>query len=212
MTTFTEPGSKGHVFLVEDDDQVRESLVSMLTFLQYRVHAYANAQDFLDANLMAGPAVIVCDMRMPGMSGVELQDQLFRRKRVLPMVFISGESTPPQIIQALKQGAVDFLLKPFDREDLLKAIASGIERDQQTMAQMHQRVVTEAGLKKLSPRERSVFQLLSEGANNAEIQQALGISLPTAKQYKSEVMSKLGLQSLSELIRLSKLMTSGKAP
>lgn len=204
--------NKGYVFLIEDDVHVRESLATMLRFLNYRVHAYASAQAYLQEDLMAGPAVIVCDMRMPGMTGVQLQQHLLARKRMLPMVFISGESTSSQIIQALKQGAVDFLLKPFEREDLLRAIAEGLERDQRAIVQMHKRSVFDAGLQKLSPRERSVFELLSEGANNAEIQQALGIALPTAKQYKSEVMSKLGLKSLSELIRLHRQMASDNTP
>ena len=199
--------NKGHVFLIEDDENVRESLASMLRFLNYRVHDYASAEAYLHDDLIAGPAVIVCDMRMPGLSGVQLQERLMNRSRTLPIVFISGESTQPQIIQALKQGAFDFLLKPFDREDLLRAVANGIQKDEQTIAQMHRRSVFDAGLSKLTPRERSVFELLSGGANNAEIMEALGISLPTTKQYKSEVMSKLGLKSLSELIRLHRQIT-----
>lgn len=202
MNPSTTPQTQGHVFLIEDDDNVRESISSMLTFLNYRVHAYVDAEAYLRDPLIAGPAVIVCDMRMPGMSGVQLQQRLSARSRALPMIFISGESMQSQIIQAFRQGAVEFLLKPFDREDLLSAIAKGIRSDEEAIVQMQRRAAFNVGLEKLSPRERSVFELLSGGASNAEIQQALGISLPTAKQYKSEVMRKLNLSSLSELIRL----------
>lgn len=177
-TTHELLNNKGHVFLIEDDDSVRESIASMLRFLNYRVHVYVTAEDYLNDELIAGPAVIICDMRFPGMSGVQLQEKLKARSRSLPMIFISGESTQPQVIQAFKQGAVDFLLKPFAREDLLRAVAQAIQIDEQAMARLHRQSVFEAGLSKLSPRERSVFELLSGGANNAEIQQALGISLP----------------------------------
>jgi len=202
---------KGHVFLIEDDESVRESIASMLHFLNYRVHEYASAESFLMDELLAGPGVIVCDMRMSGMSGVQLQELLIIKQVTLPIIFISGESTQQQIIKSFKQGAFDFLLKPFDREDLLSAVVKGIMQDEQRMILLQSFSIFEASLSKLSPRERSVYELLTGGANNSEITQTLGISLPTAKQYKSEVMRKLGLKSLSELLSFHREMKSKTA-
>ena len=202
---------KGHVFLIEDDESVREIIASMLHFLNYRVHEYASAESFLMDELLAGPGVIVCDMRMSGMSGVQLQELLIIKQVTLPIIFISGESTQQQIIKSFKQGAFDFLLKPFDREDLLSAVVKGIMQDEQRMILLQSFSIFEASLSKLSPRERSVYELLTGGANNSEITQTLGISLPTAKQYKSEVMRKLGLKSLSELLSFHREMKSKTA-
>ena len=202
---------KGHVFLIEDDESARESIASMLHFLNYRVHEYASAESFLMDELLAGPGVIVCDMRMSGMSGVQLQELLIIKQVTLPIIFISGESTQQQIIKSFKQGAFDFLLKPFDREDLLSAVVKGIMQDEQRMILLQSFSIFEASLSKLSPRERSVYELLTSGANNSEITQTLGISLPTAKQYKSEVMRKLGLKSLSELLSFHRGMKSKTA-
>ena len=141
-------------------------------------------------------------MRMPNMSGVDLQAHLIQQGRQIPIIFISGESTLAQSITAMKQGAIEFLLKPFDREHLLAAVARGIEIDTQYMQEFLRQQELEEGLKSLSPREVAVFELLSQGYNNAEIVETLDISLPTAKQYKSEVMRKLNLRSLAQLIAL----------
>lgn len=120
------------------------------------------------------------------------------------MVIISGESTDQQIITALKNGAIDFLLKPFARENLLAAVAKGIEMDSTAMQKVIRVSEFNEKLKILSPRERQVFELLSQGLSNKELMESLDISLPTVKQYKSEVMYKLRLRSLAELIALNK--------
>lgn len=196
------PNDTKHIFLIDDDDSIRESLKTMLDFLGYHVHSYASALDFLGASMHYGPAVIITDMRMPGMSGVELQEELLRRGRSIPIIFISGQSTLPQSIQAMKQGAIEFLIKPFEREQLLTAVADGLERDAVAMRNYVLQSNLERSLNMLTPRERTVFELLALGSNNAQIQEQLQISLPTVKQYKSEVMRKLNLSSLSELIAL----------
>jgi FixJ family two-component response regulator len=139
---------------------------------------------------------------MPDMSGVELQAELVQRGRAIPIIFISGESTVQQTVTAMKQGAIEFLVKPFERDELLSAVIRGLEQDTLHMHQYVEKKTLEEGLKTLAPREREVFELLSLGLNNAEIQEKLQISLPTTKQYKSEVMRKLNLRSLSQLIAL----------
>jgi FixJ family two-component response regulator len=191
-----------HIFLIDDDDSMRLVLKNMLEFLGFQVHAFSSAIDFLSISMQAAPAVIITDMRMPDMTGVELQAELLRRGRQIPIIFISGESTLPQTISAMKQGAIEFLLKPFERDQLLAAVVNGLEQDAAFMRSYIDQASLAQGLKGLAPREREVFELLALGFNNAQIQERLQISLPTAKQYKSEVMRKLNLSSLAQLIAL----------
>jgi FixJ family two-component response regulator len=191
-----------YIFLIEDDDSMRKALSGMLEFVGYQVTAFSSASAFLKTSIQVAPAVIITDMRMPDMSGVELQAELVQRGRSIPIIFISGESTVQQTVTAMKQGAIEFLVKPFERDELLSAVIRGLEQDALNMHQYVEQKTLEEGLKTLAPREREVFELLSLGLNNAEIQEKLQISLPTTKQYKSEVMRKLNLRSLSQLIAL----------
>jgi FixJ family two-component response regulator len=191
-----------HIFLIDDDESMRTVLTGMLEFLGFQVHVYASAIEFLKVSMQAAPAVIITDMQMPDMSGVELQAELLKRGRQIPIIFISGESTLPQTISAMKQGAIEFLLKPFERDQLLSAVVRGLEQDVAYMRSYVVQTTLAEGLKGLSPREREVFELLAIGFNNLQIQEKLNISLPTAKQYKSEVMRKLNLSSLAHLMAL----------
>lgn len=191
-----------HIFLIDDDESMRTVLKGMLEFLGFQVHVYESAIEFLKVSMQAAPAVIITDMQMPDMSGVELQAELLKRGRQIPIIFISGESTLPQTISAMKQGAIEFLLKPFERDQLLSAVVRGLEQDVAYMRAYVVKTTLDEGLKGLSPREREVFELLAIGFNNLQIQEKMNISLPTAKQYKSEVMRKLNLRSLAHLIAL----------
>ncbi len=193
----------GHVYLVEDNESLRANLRDLLVFAGYRVREWSNAQDFLNDLPNDAPAVVVSDMLMPGMSGVEMHKDLIQRGRMMPVIYISGESSVPQSIEAMKLGALDFLVKPFSREELLRGVAQGIEKDTQLMRSMIEKSRFNESLRQLSPRECQVHTLLLKGMNNAEIMTQLHISLPTAKQYKSEVMRKLGVRSLAQLIELS---------
>lgn len=197
--------NSSHVVLLEDDDFLRVDLHSLLTLGGYVVHAFSNAVDFLNSPFHFAPAVIVSDMRMPGISGVNLQSALVEIGRVIPFIFISGESTEYQIIQGMKQGAIDFLIKPFNSEDLFTAINKGIEVDREYVREIVFRKNLDTSLGKLSPRETQVYELLKKGYSNTELAQTLGISIETAKQYKQEVMRKLELKSLSELMKFASL-------
>lgn len=196
--------TSGYVFLIEDDDALRDSIADLLRFAGYTVAVWPHPQGFLEAIPQVAPAVLVTDMRMPLMSGVELHSELIQRGRTIPVIYISGESSVPQTIRAMKQGAFEFLVKPFGREDLLRAIAAALERDRQQMQALIRRTRADTARSQLSPRETQVHDLLLQGFGNREIMETLGISLPTTKQYKSEVMRKLGVRSLSELISLSR--------
>jgi len=193
----------GTVFLIEDDTDLRESIREILLFVGYRVHPYSDPEEFLKHPRDVIPAVIVTDVRMPSMSGVELQTKLLAEGRKIPFVFISGESTVTQSVVAMKQGALEFLVKPFSRESLLTAVSKAIELDTQQMHVLVRQSEFAQKLAALSPRERQVFGLLAKGYSNTELVDELGVALSTVKEYKSEMMYKLRLRSLSELIALS---------
>lgn len=194
---------KSHVFVIDDDDGLRNSVGDLLAFAGYSVRTWREPEKFLSELPHVAPAVVVTDMRMPGLTGLDLHQALLERGRSMPVVYISGESSVHQSISAMKLGASDFLIKPFTREDLLKAVAAGIEKDRHQMRQMIEQTRFETALTHLTPREREVYGLLCRGYSNVEIVDELGISLPTAKQYKSMVMRKLGVRSLSQLLQLS---------
>lgn len=196
-------GQVGHVDVVEDDDVLRNTVNDLLSFAGYRVRTWRDAESFLDNLPQTAPAVVITDMRMPGRSGLELHSEMLQRGRSMPVIYISGESTVPQTITAMKLGPVDFLVKPFSREDLLKAVAIGMEKDRNQMRLMIEQARFDESLEHLSRREREVLGLLIKGFKNAEIMDALNISLPTTKQYKSTLMRKLGVRSLSQLMQLS---------
>jgi FixJ family two-component response regulator len=195
--------NKKYIFLVEDDDGYRSDLERALQFCGYTVFSYANPENFLAEFKPLVPAVLVTDMRMPKLSGVQLQAELIDKGHKIPIIFISGESSDKQIVEAFKNGAFDFLLKPFSREEFLSAVARGIERDSIAMQELIHRARLDEALKTLSPRELQVFKLLVKGYGNKELVNALGISLSTVKEYKSEVMYKLRLRSLAELISMA---------
>ena len=185
------------IYLIEDDVSQRESIESILKFKGCAVKSFKNANDFLALNDIKRPAILVSDIHLPDQSGVDLHKELLRRNIDLPVIFISGESTIQQSVDAMKQGAIEFLVKPFDINDLLNAI------DKSTHVEL-KKINLNLLLKRLSPRENEVYQLLLEGLNNSELMVKLSLSLPTIKQYKSEVMRKLEVKTLFELIGLSK--------
>ena len=184
------------IFLIEDDYSQRESIQSFLGFKGYDIQSFKSAEEFLGLPQIPRPSILITDMRLPHSSGVEFHKQLTKLGLDIPIIFISGESSIQQSIDAMKQGAIDFLVKPFDIKDLTNAVEKAIYIELKKVNLM-------ALLKNLSPRENQVYELLLQGLNNSELMEKMNISLPTVKQYKSEVMRKLGTKSLSELINLS---------
>ena len=184
------------IFLIEDDHSQRESIQSFLGFKGYDIQSFKSAEEFLGLPQIPRPSILITDMRLPHSSGVELHKQLTKLGLDIPIIFISGESSIQQSIDAMKQGAIDFLVKPFDTKDLTNAVEKAIYIELKKVNLM-------ALLKNLSPRENQLYELLLQGLNNSELMGKMNISLPTVKQYKSEVMRKLGTKSLSELINLS---------
>lgn len=196
---------KGLVHVVDDDLHLRNSMADLLRFAGYAVSTWPHAQGFLEGVRWSDdPAVVVTDMRMPGLSGLDLHQTLLQRGRPLPVIYVSGESSVQQSIAAMKLGAVDFLIKPFTAQDLLAAIEKGLARDREWIEAETLRALREARLETLTRREREVFDLLLKGCNNTEIMQAMNLSLPTTKQHKGAVMKKLEVSSLAQLIEWAK--------
>lgn len=193
---------QNHVFVLEDDAPLRASLKDLLTGAGYIVRSWSDAESFLECVPDLAPAVILTDMRMPVISGVQMHNALLARGYELPVIYISGESSLQEGVDAMKLGAVEFLLKPFGRAALLDAVARGLvqHRAQRSKARDNERIAQAMTL--LTPREQEVMLLMLKGYSNLELINTLGISLPTAKQYKTAVMRKLGVRTLSQLMSL----------
>lgn len=197
--THALPPSKGHVYLVDDDPSVRTSLARMLDYMGFAVEAYAGPAEFLKNSLPVAPAVLVLDMRMPGYTGLQLQQDMARLGRHTPIVFMSGESQPQEIIDALTAGACHFLLKPFNMDDLLREIYKAMAHDRERLERYRDDVDARLRYALLTPRERDVCQMVIKGLMNKEIAEHFDCSLKTIKVHRARVMDKMGAGSLLEL-------------
>ena len=198
----------GHIYIIDDDASMRSSLSRMLESYGYSTEVYESAEDFIQQSIPVSPAAVLLDMRMPTMSGVELQMKLNNIGRQTPIIFISGESMPHEIVTSMKQGAIDFLLKPFNLDDLLKSIGSAVEVDKLNFESLTQSLTVKQKYDSLTPREKEVFALLVEGLMNKDIAIQLGTTDATIKVHKSRVMDKMKADSLQELVRQSALINN----
>jgi len=191
----------GHIYLIDDDESMRLSLTRMLRALGYLVDDYAKASDFLEKSIPVSPAVILLDMQMPDITGLDLQEKLIKLGRKTPIIFVSGQSHPHQIVQGLKKGAVDFLFKPFNLEELLKAVADALEFDSRQLKRVSMDVETRRDYASLTPREREVCTWLVKGLLNKDIAVKLGTTDATIKVHKSRVMEKMHVDSVQTLVK-----------
>ena len=191
----------GHIYLIDDDESMRISLCRMLRELGYLVEDYASARVFIEKSVPVSPAVILLDMQMPDMTGLDLQEQLQKYGRKTPIVFVSGQSHPHQIVQGLKKGALDFLFKPFNLEELLKAVAHAIDFDSKQLKRVSMDVETKREYESLTPREREVCTWLVKGLLNKDIAVKLGTTDATIKVHKARVMDKMHVDSVQNLVK-----------
>ena len=191
------------VFVVDDDPSIRRALTRLLRSVGLAVDAYAGAQEFLDAYDPARPGCLVLDVRMPHISGLELQQALAQRAVELPIIFITGHGDVPMSVRAMRAGAIDFLPKPFHDQDLLDAIQRAIARDAELRAARAVRVDVLRRVELLTPREREVLVLVTAGKMNKEIAAQLGASEKTIKVHRARVMKKMGAESVAELVVLA---------
>ena len=193
----------GSIYLVEDDDGLRKALATYLTSRGWEVQAFRSGDDFVSVPIALTPSVVVTDVNLPGMSGLELQEKKRETCRPVPFVFISGAMSVTDGIEAMKGGAIEFLVKPVDPARLAAAIEQALLIDSESVLGQQRLAGLASQMDGLSPRERQVHALLVRGANNTQIMDALGVSIYTAKQYKSEVLRKFGVSNLADLIDAS---------
>jgi FixJ family two-component response regulator len=194
----------GTVFLVDDDDSVRQALTRLLRVAGLEVAAFPSAAAFLEADLPDGGArCLVVDLRMPGQSGLDVQEALRRRLTELPVVFISGAADLESGVRAMKGGALDFLPKPLSPPVLLEAVRRALTLDGKLRADRVERVTLETRLRKLTPREKEVFTLVAAGLANKQVASDLGAAETTIKIHRARVMEKMQASSLAALVRMA---------
>lgn len=191
------------VYLVDDDPSVLRAVQRLLTAGGFDTKAYSDPAQFLAEHNPAAPGCILLDMALPGLSGVDVQSRLAAAHHDQPVIFISGESDVPATVTAMKGGAVDFLIKPFDETDLLRAVRQAIERDATKRAAEAEFTDITARINELTPRERAVFFRVIAGRLNKQIAADLRIVEKTVKVHRARVMKKMGVRTLAELVRLA---------
>jgi len=190
------------VFIVDDDEGVRESLGFLMKSVGLNFSAFASAQQFLDAYDLNIPGCLVLDIRMPGMSGLELQGKLKERQAILPIIFITGHGDVPMAVEAMQNGAVDFIQKPFRDQELLDRINEAMEQDSTNRQGLLQKHDIAARMETLTQREHEVMDLVAAGRANKVIAGDLGVSQRTVEIHRARVMEKMQARSLADLVRM----------
>jgi RNA polymerase sigma factor (sigma-70 family) len=195
--------SKPTIYVVDDDRSVRASTELLLKSVGFKVKTFGSAQDFLETDIQRHVGCLVLDVRMPGMSGLDLQEKLASATTPLPVIFVTGHGTVPISVRAMKAGAVDFLEKPFEEQDLLDAINRAIAMQKESRSKEDEVKKLQRRLEILTPREYEVFSSLVTGKTNKEIASELGASERTVKAHRARIMEKMNAGSLTDLARLA---------
>ncbi len=198
---------KPSVFIVDDDEAIRRSLQLLLKTLDLPAISCASAVEFLANYDPAQPGCVLLDVRMPQMSGLELQQELNRRGAIIPVIFITGHGDVPMAVEAVQQGAFDFLQKPFRELDLVDRVRRALARDRELREQLRERNLISERLASLTPREREILQLVTQGKANKVMAAELGVSQRTIEIHRAHLMEKMHAASLAQLVRMT--MTAG---
>ena len=203
-------GSDGVVYIVDDEEGVRRSIARLVRSVGLRAETFPSAQAFLAQKPGDEPACLVLDVRLPGQSGLDVQAAMGPSQRAMPIIFITGGGNVPMSVRAMKEGALDFLEKPFESEALLECIQRALAKSREGREVETERVAIERRLATLSPRERQVLALVVKGMLNKQIAGALGAAEKTIKIHRGRVMGKMDAASVAELVRMT--YTVGFAP
>lgn len=191
------------VHIVDDDEPLRRALDRLFHTVGLETRSYASAQNFINAPRLDAPGCIVLDVRLPGMSGIDFQEQLDKLGIRLPVVLMTGHGDIPMSVRAMKAGAIDFLSKPFRDQDMLDAVAAAIDRDCQRRSADSGAIDLRDRLATLSPREQQVMVLVTAGKKNKQVAEDLGISEITVKIHRGAAMRKMGARTLADFVRMA---------
>jgi FixJ family two-component response regulator len=191
------------VFVVDDDASMRRAVSNLIRSVGFRAEAFATAQEFLAVNPPDTPSCLILDVRLPQVSGLDIQAELIKTQKQLPIIFITGYGDIPMSVKAMKAGAVEFLTKPFRDQDLLDAVSVALERSR--LNRTNEKAATElrAKFQRLTPREQEVMALVTGGFLNKQIAAELGVSEITVKVHRGNVMKKFGVKSLADLVKMA---------
>jgi FixJ family two-component response regulator len=202
---------KGNVFVVDDDEAVRDSLQWLLEGKDYRVKCYDSAETFLARFDPREVACLICDIRMDGMSGLDLQDKLIDRKSPLPIAFITGHGDVPMAVQTMKKGAVDFIEKPFKEDALVALVEKMLDAARISFASHQEAASRDALLSRLTTREAQVLERIVAGRLNKQIADDLGISIKTVEAHRANIMEKLNANTVADLLKIALGANTAKA-
>jgi FixJ family two-component response regulator len=194
---------KGNVYVVDDDEAVRDSLQWLLEGKDYRVRCFDSAESFLSRYDPREVACLIVDIRMPGITGLELQDRLLERKSPLPIVFITGHGDVPMAVNTMKKGAMDFIPKPFKEEELLSVVERMLDQAREAFADYQHAANREALMGKLTAREAQVLERIVAGRLNKQIADDLGISIKTVEAHRANIMEKLNANTVADLLKIA---------
>ena len=197
------PLTASTVYIVDDDEAVRDSLRWLLEANNYRVRVFPSGEAFLADYDEKRPGVLIVDVRMPGMSGLELQEQLTARKSVMPIVFITGHGDVPMAVSTIKKGAIDFLEKPFDETELREIVGRMFEQANSRLSQAQAQREHDAMLGRLTAREQQVLERIVAGRLNKQIADDLGISIKTVEAHRANIMEKLHVTTVADLMKVA---------